>query len=125
MRARKRVGFASPYLTYVGGAACRRALNACPEGVPWLRVFHRLAPGSPRQYVGCRTPNLEAMPVTAVLSRAATLLALAALPLAAQQFTVETRDPRQKQDAGFEQDYKAWLANPRHGSPLVDHLPVV
>ena len=55
----------------------------------------------------------------------AVLLATAATSLAAQQFTVETRDSRQKQDAGFEVDYKAWLANPRHGSPLVDHLPVV
>src|SRR6478735_2964697 len=65
------------------------------------------------------------MSVSTVLSRAAILLALAAPQLAAQQFTVETRDPKQKQDSGFEQDYKAWLANPRHGSPLVDHLPVV
>ncbi|MDB4916467.1 MAG: hypothetical protein JWM95_4111 [Gemmatimonadetes bacterium] len=62
-----------------------------------------------------------------LVSRATSLAILlaAAAPLAAQQFTVETRDPRQKQDAGFEADYKAWLANPRHGSPLVDHLPVV
>ncbi|MBI1809767.1 MAG: hypothetical protein HYR75_07715, partial [Gemmatimonadetes bacterium] len=52
-------------------------------------------------------------------------LLLAASQLSAQQFTVETRDPKQKQDAGFEKDYKAWLANPRHGSPLVDHLPLV
>jgi hypothetical protein len=53
------------------------------------------------------------------------LLSIAAPALMAQQFTVETRDPAQKQDAGFEKDYKAWLANARHGSPLVDHLPVV
>ena len=63
-----------------------------------------------------------------VLRRALPLVAafaVAAPALHAQQFTVETRDPNQKQDAGFEKDYKAWLANPRHGSPLVDHLPLV
>ncbi len=65
------------------------------------------------------------MPVSAVLSRAAILLALAAPELAAQQFSIETRDTKQQQDASFERDYKAWLANPRFGSPLVDHLPVV
>ncbi len=65
------------------------------------------------------------MPVSRAISRAVCLLALAAPTLAAQQFSVETRDPKQKQDPGFEIDYKAWLANPRHGSPLVDHLPVV
>ncbi len=54
-------------------------------------------------------------------------LALAALPqvASAQLMTTETRDPGQKQDATFEKDYKAWLKNPKHGSPLVDHLPVV
>src|SRR4051812_11311110 len=58
--------------------------------------------------------------------KAALIALLLAAPIAsAQQFNVETRDPRQKQDAGFEADYKAWLANPRHGSPLVDHLPLV
>ncbi len=51
------------------------------------------------------------------------LLLASALP--AQQLTVETRDPRQQQDSGFAKDYKAWLANPRTGSPLVDHLPIV
>jgi hypothetical protein len=44
---------------------------------------------------------------------------------AAQQFTVETRDPKQKQDDSFAKDYKTALANPKHGSPLVDHLPLV
>ncbi|MDQ8154369.1 MAG: M14 family zinc carboxypeptidase [Gemmatimonadota bacterium] len=51
------------------------------------------------------------------------LLAAAALP--AQQLTVETRDPKQAQDSSFAAAYKAWLVNPRFGSPLVDHLPVV
>jgi len=45
--------------------------------------------------------------------------------LSAQVMTTETRDPNQRQDPSFEKDYKAWLKNPRHGSPLVDHLPVV
>ena len=53
------------------------------------------------------------------------MLAFAAPIVGAQQFTTETRDAKQKQDAGFEKDYKAWLANPKHGSPLVDHLPLV
>ncbi len=53
------------------------------------------------------------------------LMAVAAAAIGAQQYTTETRDPKQKQDEGFAKDYKAWLANPKHGSPLVDHLPLV
>ena len=45
--------------------------------------------------------------------------------LAAQQLTTEARDPNQKQDPTFTQSYQEWLANPKHGSPLVDHLPLV
>jgi hypothetical protein len=45
--------------------------------------------------------------------------------LAAQQMTAETRDPNQKQDESFAKSYKEWLVNAKHGSPLVDHLPVV
>ena len=55
-------------------------------------------------------------------------LLLACLPfasLAAQQLTTDTRDPNQKQDTTFAKSYQEWLANPKHGSPLVDHLPVV
>jgi hypothetical protein len=55
-------------------------------------------------------------------------LAVAALPLAslpAQQLSLETRDPAQKQDESFEKAYKEWIVDPRFGSPLVDHLPVV
>ncbi len=66
------------------------------------------------------------------LARSAAILGLvisavhvSAPAAAAQQFTLETRDPKQKQDEGFARDYKAALANPKHGSPLVDHLPVV
>ncbi|HVZ48122.1 MAG TPA: M14 family zinc carboxypeptidase, partial [Gemmatimonadaceae bacterium] len=59
----------------------------------------------------------RAIPVVAAL--------LAAAPAFAQQLTLETRDPNQKQDPTFERDYKAWLVNPKEGSPLVDHLPVV
>ncbi len=43
----------------------------------------------------------------------------------AQQVSVETRDPNQKQDPTFAKNYREWLPNPRLGSPLVDHLPVV
>ena len=53
------------------------------------------------------------------------LLTGAASVLAAQQFTTDTRDPKQRQDEGFAADYKKWLINPRQGSPLVDHLPIV
>ncbi len=61
----------------------------------------------------------------ASLALCAMALAVPSRGAAAQQFTTETRDPAQKQDASFEKDYKAWLKNPKHGSPLVDHLPVV
>jgi len=55
------------------------------------------------------------------------LLMIGALPVlgVAQQMTMETRDPNQKQDETFAKSYKAWLVNPTHGSPLVDHLPIV
>ncbi len=53
------------------------------------------------------------------------LLTVAAPVLAAQQFTTDTRDPKQRQDDGFAADYKKWMINPRQGSPLVDHLPLV
>ena len=55
-------------------------------------------------------------------------LLLSCLPfasVAAQQLTTDTRDPNQKQDTTFAKSYQEWLANPKHGSPLVDHLPVV
>jgi hypothetical protein len=59
-----------------------------------------------------------------------TVAALAFVPVAlattaAQQLSLDTRDPAQKQDPTFERDYKAWIVDPRFGSPLVDHLPVV
>lgn len=43
----------------------------------------------------------------------------------AQQLTLDTRDPAQKQDPTFDQSIKDWLANSKHSSPLVDHLPLV
>ena len=36
-----------------------------------------------------------------------------------------TRDPSQLQDTSFARVYREWLPNPRLGSPLVDHLPIV
>ena len=63
-----------------------------------------------------------------MLARSVVVLGLvlsAVQSAAAQQFTVETRDPKQKQDESFAKDYKTALANPKHGSPLVDHLPLV
>lgn len=61
------------------------------------------------------------------LAVAAVALIPVSLPrvLSAQQNTIDTRDPNQKQDSVYAKDYANWLANPKHGSPLVDHLPVV
>jgi hypothetical protein len=53
---------------------------------------------------------------------AAVLLALAASSLRAQSSVNETRDPNQRQDPDFVTFYKSWT---HHGSPLVDHLPLV
>ena len=53
---------------------------------------------------------------------AATALSLAAPTLPAQQSVLETRDPHQQQDPNFPAFYKTWT---HHGSPLVDHLPIV
>jgi hypothetical protein len=58
--------------------------------------------------------------------RRALLLAFApVVSLSAQQLTTDTRDPNQKQDPTFTASYQEWLANPKHSSPLVDHLPLV
>lgn len=45
--------------------------------------------------------------------------------LSAQQSSLDTRDPNQKQDETYAKNYLEWLASPKHGSPLVDHLPIV
>lgn len=64
--------------------------------------------------------------MTARFPLAALLGALTlAAPLPAQRAVLETRDPRQQQDADFERAYKQWTSEPRYGSPLVDHLPRV
>jgi hypothetical protein len=52
-------------------------------------------------------------------------LFLVASAAQAQQSVTETRDPRQKQDEEFAKLYAQWTSEPRYGSPLVDHLPVV
>lgn len=74
---------------------------------------------SPR---GRLTPQLNRSLAVAVLA-----LTWGLVPgvLSAQQNTIDTRDPNQKQDSVYAKDYANWLANPKHGSPLVDHLPVV
>ena len=56
---------------------------------------------------------------------AALACALLAGSLRAQQLSTDTRDPNQKQDPTFAKSYKEWLPNPKLGSPLVDHLPLV
>jgi hypothetical protein len=50
---------------------------------------------------------------------------LLAAPATAQQAVTETRDPRQQQDPEFAKAYAKWTTEPRYGSPLVDHLPIV
>jgi hypothetical protein len=45
--------------------------------------------------------------------------------LSAQNSVLETRDPRQQQDADFAASFAKWTTEPRYGSPLVDHLPRV
>src|ERR1051326_8820070 len=42
-----------------------------------------------------------------------------------QQAVLETRDPKQSQDPDFAKAYAQWTSEPRYGSPLVDHLPLV
>ena len=64
--------------------------------------------------------------LSATLRRCALSLLLAGpASLHAQQLTLDTRDPAQKQDPTFDQSIKEWLANSKHSSPLVDHLPLV
>lgn len=62
-------------------------------------------------------------------SLAAALLVLSQIFAAgtgeAQPNTTGTRDPNQQQDPVYAKDYADWLVTPKHGSPLVDHLPVV
>ena len=60
---------------------------------------------------------------TSVLSAGLLLFSTAAL--SAQQMVTETRDPKQKQDENFAKAYAEWTSEPRYGSPLVDHLPLV
>ena len=57
--------------------------------------------------------------------RAAVLVIGASFALGAQQSVTETRDPHQKQDEAFAKLYTQWTSEPRYGSPLVDHLPLV
>ncbi len=65
------------------------------------------------------------MTLRSVLSTAGAAASLLAGPLSAQQMSIDTRDPNQKQDPSFAKSYKEWLPNPKLGSPLVDHLPLV
>jgi len=50
---------------------------------------------------------------------------LAAFITPAQQMVTETRDPNQTQDEEFAKLYKEWTGEPKYGSPLIDHLPLV
>jgi hypothetical protein len=50
---------------------------------------------------------------------------IAAPTVHAQAAVMETRDPKQQQDADFAKMYAQWTGESRFGSPLVDHLPRV
>ncbi len=63
--------------------------------------------------------------VLSTAGAAALACSLLAGTLAAQQMSTDTRDPNQKQDPSFAKNYTEWLPNPKLGSPLVDHLPLV
>jgi len=63
--------------------------------------------------------------VLSTAGSAAFACAFLAGSLPAQQLSTDTRDPNQKQDPTFAKSYKEWLPNPKLGSPLVDHLPLV
>ena len=63
--------------------------------------------------------------VLSTAGSAAIACSLLAGTVAAQQLSTDTRDPNQKQDPTFAKSYKEWLPNPKLGSPLVDHLPLV
>lgn len=52
----------------------------------------------------------------------AAALSLGAPALLAQQSVLETRNPNQRQDPAYPAFYNMWT---HHGSPLVDHLPIV
>ena len=54
---------------------------------------------------------------------AISVLSVTALP--AQEWVTGTRDPNQRQDEEFAKLYAEWTGEPRFGSPLVDHLPLV
>ena len=63
--------------------------------------------------------------LTSLRRAAAGLLLAVPIGVSAQQVSLDTRDPGQQQDPTYEAAIKEWLANPRHSSPLVDHLPLV
>jgi len=60
-----------------------------------------------------------------VVALGATAVPFLAGRVSAQQTNVDTRDPNQRQDPSYAKSYREWLPNPRLGSPLVDHLPLV
>ena len=64
------------------------------------------------------------MTLASLFLRAAVLLSVAPA-LQAQVTSGGARDPNQTQDTSFARVYREWLPNPRLGSPLVDHLPIV
>ncbi len=72
-----------------------------------------------------RSPHSARRIARHFLASLALLSAGMAGPLSAQQSSLDTRDPNQQQDPEYARNYSDWLASPKHGSPLVDHLPVV
>src|SRR5262245_36502810 len=63
--------------------------------------------------------------VLPVIAGLAGVFLAALVPLPAQQWVTETRDPKQIQDEDFSKSYTEWTGEARYGSPLVDHLPKV
>lgn len=68
---------------------------------------------------------LSGLPMRRTVLRLLSAITLVPAVLSAQQSSLDTRDPNQKQDETYAKNYLEWLASPKHGSPLVDHLPIV
>src|SRR5438132_13577528 len=68
---------------------------------------------------------MNVRPMSRRIYAAMALLVVTATTLHAQSAVTETRDSRQRLDEDFAKVYAQWTSEPRYGSPLVDHLPIV
>ena len=62
---------------------------------------------------------------TATLALLSMFLLLSVAPVGAQEVASDTRDAGQVMDEDFAEFFAKWTSEPRYGSPLVDHLPIV